>query len=46
MLTRAKLPRASPTILQLLGLNPWALKAVRIEHTRALPLGEIDRQQS
>ncbi|MGW4568300.1 alkaline phosphatase family protein [Streptomyces sp. NPDC004561] len=27
----------APTILRLLGLNPQALDAVRIEHTRALP---------
>ena len=27
----------APTILRLLGLNPQALKAVRIEHTRVLP---------
>jgi arylsulfatase A-like enzyme len=27
----------APTILQLLGLNPSALQAVRIEHTRVLP---------
>jgi hypothetical protein len=27
----------APTILQLLGLNPFALQAVRIEHTRVLP---------
>jgi hypothetical protein len=30
----------APTILKLLGLNPNALRAVQIEHTRALPLGE------
>ena len=29
----------APTILQLLGLEPRALKAVDIEHTSALPLG-------
>ena len=29
----------APTILQLLGLDPNALQAVRAEHTRALPLG-------
>ncbi len=29
----------APTILSLLGLNPTALQAVRIEHTAALPLG-------
>jgi hypothetical protein len=28
----------APTILQLLGLDPNALKSVRIEHTKALPL--------
>jgi hypothetical protein len=28
----------APTILKLLGLNPWALKAVQIEHTRVLPV--------
>jgi hypothetical protein len=27
----------APTILALLDLNPWALQAVRIEHTRLLP---------
>jgi hypothetical protein len=27
----------APTILDLLGLNPWALQAVQIEHTQALP---------
>jgi hypothetical protein len=27
----------APTILKLLGLNPRALDAVRIEHTRVLP---------
>jgi hypothetical protein len=30
----------APTILGLLGLNPNALKAVQIEHTRSLPLGD------
>jgi Type I phosphodiesterase / nucleotide pyrophosphatase len=30
----------APTILSLLGLNPRALKAVRIEGTEVLPLGE------
>ncbi len=29
----------APTILALLGLDPDALRAVRIEHTRALPIG-------
>ena len=28
----------APTILRLLGLDPRELKAVRVEHTRALPL--------
>jgi hypothetical protein len=28
----------APTILRLLGLNPNALQAVQIEHTRALSL--------
>ena len=27
----------APTILTLLGLNPWQLQAVRIEHTQLLP---------
>ena len=30
----------APTILRLLGLDPRALKAVQIEHTMALPLGD------
>jgi arylsulfatase A-like enzyme len=30
----------APTILGILGLNPNELKAVRIEHTRALPLSD------
>jgi hypothetical protein len=29
----------APTILRLLGLDPDALKAVRLEHTEVLPLG-------
>jgi hypothetical protein len=29
----------APTILRLLGLDPGSLRSVRIEHTRALPLG-------
>jgi hypothetical protein len=29
----------APTILELLGLDPNALQAVRIEHTGLLPLG-------
>jgi hypothetical protein len=28
----------APTILSLLGLDPWSLKAVQIEHTRVLPV--------
>ena len=28
----------APTILKLLGLNPWALQAVQIEHTKVLPV--------
>jgi hypothetical protein len=27
----------APTILRLLGLSPWELRAVRIEHTQVLP---------
>jgi arylsulfatase A-like enzyme len=30
----------APTILALLDLNPWALKSVRIEHTKVLPLDD------
>ncbi len=30
----------APTIIRLLGLNPNELKAVQIEHTRALPLDD------
>jgi hypothetical protein len=30
----------APTILRLLGLDPNALKSVRIEHTPALPLND------
>lgn len=30
----------APTILKLLGLNPNTPKAVQIEGTRALPLGD------
>jgi hypothetical protein len=32
--------RIAPTILSLLGLDPNSLQAVRIEHTRALPVAE------
>jgi hypothetical protein len=36
--TPVETTQIAPTILQLLGLDPDALKAVRIEHTRALPV--------
>ena len=36
----------APTILRILGLDPSALKAVRIEHTAALPLSEADAAPS
>lgn len=36
----------APTILKLLGLNPSDLKAIRIEHTAALPLGEAEATNS
>jgi hypothetical protein len=29
--------QVAPTILKLLGLNPWGLQAVQIEHTGVLP---------
>jgi hypothetical protein len=32
-----KIIQIAPTILALLGLNPMALEAVRIEHTPLLP---------
>jgi predicted AlkP superfamily pyrophosphatase or phosphodiesterase len=32
-----EITQIAPTILQLLGLSPWSLEAVRIEHTRVLP---------
>jgi hypothetical protein len=35
---RVQTTQIAPTVLRLLGLDPEALKAVRIEHTRALPL--------
>ena len=35
--TQVETTQIAPTILGLLGLNPQALQAVRIEHTRALP---------
>ncbi len=35
---RVETTQIAPTILALLGLDPDALRAVRIEHTRALPL--------
>jgi hypothetical protein len=31
----------APTILKLLGLNPFSLQAVREEHTQVLPLGSL-----
>jgi hypothetical protein len=34
--------QVAPTILQLLGLNPKALEAVRMEHTELLPSLELD----
>jgi hypothetical protein len=37
---RVETTQIAPTILKLLGLDPNALKAVRIEHTRALPLDD------
>jgi hypothetical protein len=33
----------APTILRLLGLNPYALQAVRVEHTAVLPDLNVDR---
>ena len=36
--SRVETTQIAPTILKLLGLDPNALKAVRIEHTRVLPL--------
>ena len=36
----------APTILRLLGLNPNDLKAVQIEHTRALPLDGGNNQNN
>jgi hypothetical protein len=35
--SQVKIIQIAPTILALLGLNPQALQAVRIEHTRVLP---------
>jgi arylsulfatase A-like enzyme len=35
--TRVETTQIAPTILSLLGLNLQALRAVQIEHTRALP---------
>ena len=35
--TQVETTQIAPTILDLLGLNPQALQAVRIEHTQALP---------
>jgi hypothetical protein len=36
--SKVETTQIAPTILRLLGLNPNALQAVQIEHTRALPL--------
>jgi Type I phosphodiesterase / nucleotide pyrophosphatase len=44
---RVETTQIAPTILTLLGLDPGALQAVRIEHTAALPVGarhEHDRR--
>ena len=35
--TQVETTQIAPTILSLLGLNPWALQAVQIEHTQSLP---------
>jgi hypothetical protein len=35
---RVETTQIAPTILRLLGLDPNALRSVRIEHTRALPV--------
>ncbi len=37
--TPVETTQIAPTILRLLGLNPFALQAVRVEHTRVLPGG-------
>ena len=37
--TSVETTQIAPTILQLLGLNPRDLEAVRIEHTAVLPIG-------
>jgi len=37
--TPVETTQIAPTILRLLGLDPNALQAVQIEHTRPLPLG-------
>ena len=37
MATPVETTQIAPTILALLGLDPDALQAVRIEHTQALP---------
>jgi hypothetical protein len=37
--TLVETTQIAPTILELLGLDPQALDAVRIEHTPVLPLG-------
>jgi len=36
----------APTILKLLGLNPHQLKAVQIEHTKALPLDDVNNDNN
>jgi type I phosphodiesterase/nucleotide pyrophosphatase len=38
--TLVETTQIAPTILELLGLDPHQLKAVQIEHTKALPLGD------
>jgi hypothetical protein len=37
--SRVETTQIAPTILKLIGLDPKALKSVRIEHTAVLPLG-------
>jgi arylsulfatase A-like enzyme len=36
---RVETTQIAPTILALLGLDPNLLRAVRLEHTRSLPVG-------
>lgn len=38
--TPVKTTQIAPTILSLIGLDPEALRSVRIEHTRTLPGAE------